>query len=261
MIAKGLKRGKTLPNRLESTLRLLPSIWPGATGIIIILCLAGCASAPPAAPGTGSSELALCPKGAAPEYVVNAILPAPPIDDTLSLAQITKLSEADKRHVVFGLTQTPLVIRSNMALLVVPGSLGGQCAYPTRISLTFDASARVIYIAHEFHGVEPCLYAQILGHEKRHVALDDKILTDATKSLPLTLPDRLAGMDGVWGSDAAAARTALDHRFRKATDALREEFRAGRLYAHAQEIDTPEEERRMFSVCNGRLGELYPQYR
>ena len=143
---------------------------------------------------------------------------------------------------------------------LAPAVGGGSCAYPQQVSLVLALGERVIHVAREFHTGEPCVYDEILGHERRHAALDDKLLGDEKIELPSALPERFADLDGVWGQDEHAARDALQERLQADTQALQAAIEEKRRAAHAAEIDTFEERHRLANACGGRLRELYPGF-
>jgi hypothetical protein len=191
---------------------------------------------------------------------VHLILPDPALDDSLSLAQITERAKSAQGHLLLGATESRMRIAALFRSRVVPSSTGGACAYVAQASLTLSLERRVIHIASEFRGAEPCLYDEILGHEKRHVALDDKLLREASETLREGPPPRFAAMDGVWGPDEASARQDIQRRLNSATDALEQGIQRDRQISHALQIDTAEERRRMLAVCNGRLAQLHPEF-
>lgn len=223
---------------------------------MVVLSLLGACASPDRAP---SSVASACPRGVPPAYAVNLVLPEPSLDNSLSLAQITERAKSAQGHLMLGATESRMQIAALFRSRVVPSSAGGACAYVAQASLTLSLDRRVIHIANEFHGTEPCLYDEILGHEKRHVALDDKLLREASETLRANPPPRFAMMDGVWGPDEASARQEIQHQLNAATDALEQSIQRDRQISHALQIDTAEERRRMLAVCQGRLAQLHPE--
>jgi hypothetical protein len=221
---------------------------------IACLSLHGCGGAEHA------KDLSACPRGAPPAYVVKTLLPEPEIDKTMTLAQIAERSHTDYRYLTLGASEGELIVIGVLSSRVAPSAAGGSCAYPKEVSLMLALGKRVIHIAREFDGTEPCVYGEVLGHERRHVALDDQLLRDESTALPAQLPARFADLDGVWGGDDAAARAALQQRLKADADALKTDLQEKRRAAHAKEIDTVEERRRLAHACQGRLKQLYPEF-
>ena len=205
-------------------------------------------------------DRAACARGAPPAYSVSLFLPEPKVDDTLTIAQIAKRSQVGYRYLTLGATIGKLVIVGVARPRVSEGVTGGDCAYPQAVAISMTLAQRVIHIAHEFHGTEPCVYHEILDHEHRHVALDDRLLLAEKTALPSALPARLVDLDGVWGNDAAAARSALSTRLQADLQALQDDIEAKRHAAHAAQIDTFDERHRLANACGGRLKQLYPSF-
>lgn len=229
--------------------------WFGVV-MLSLLGLSGCASggADPA------PEAQACPRGGAPVYAVKTLLPAPRIDNTLSLDQIAVRSDRGYRYLTLGDTESEFLVVGYAKSRTVPSAAGGDCAYPTKVSLMLALGKRVIHIAREFGANEPCVHREVLGHERRHVALDNAILTEEKASLPRTLPRLFADLDGVWGKDDAAARQNLRKRLDADDDGLHASIEAKRRAAQAADVDTVAEQHRLLRVCGGRLHQLYPEY-
>lgn len=201
-----------------------------------------------------------CPRGPTPRYAVRTFLGKPKIDDSLTLDQIGRLMKVDFRHMALGATESREVVFALITVRTVPGARGGVCAYPTRVVFTLGLTARKIHIASEFAEGEPCVYREVMGHEERHVALDNQLMRAAAESLRGTAATRFRDSDGVWGPNPAAARRNLQRRVERDEDRLRADIKEIRLAAHAAKIDTPQERRRLVDACGKRLARLYPGY-
>jgi len=223
------------------------------------LALAGCAG--PELPSAPQGQAAACPRQAAPRYDVIVNLPEPERDDRLSLAEISAHSQAAFRHLTLGETESRLQISAVFSARVAPGALGGVCLYIARAAFSLGFSQRVIHIAREFRGAESCLYDTVLDHERRHVALDDRIIEAAAQRLRADPPEQFATLNGVWGANEAEARAETQGHLNLATEALQRQIQRERQVAHALQIDTVDERRRMLAACNGRLTELHPEFR
>ncbi len=233
------------------------SLCNTAFALLGIAVLAACA---PLNSGP-TRDASACPRGAPPTYTVTPVLPEPKIDSSMTLDQIAERSKVDYRYMTLGATESKLIVIGVFNTRIASSSAGGVCAYPTEAMITVGFSDRVIHIAHEFQGSEPCVYKEVLGHEEEHVALDNRILADASASWARTLPQQLTDIDGVWGPDDATARQNLQTRMKAHEDALRAELQEKRNESHARDIDTQEERFRLRHTCNGRLAQLYPEFR
>lgn len=210
--------------------------------------------------GLESRDRLDCPRGPVPQYAVRTFLAQPKIDDSLSLDQIARLMKVDFRHMALGATESREVVFGLITVKTMASAKGGVCAYPTRIVVTLGLTARKIHIASEFAEREPCVYNEVLGHEERHVALDDQLMRAAAESLRGTAAKRFRDTYGVWGRNPASARRNLQRRLERDEDTLRADIKAIRLAAHAKKIDTPQERRRLVNACGRRLARLYPGY-
>ncbi len=210
--------------------------------------------------GLESRDLSYCPRGPAPDYAVTTFLPEPKIDKSMSLDQIGRLMNVDYRHMALGATESREVVFALMNVKVAQSPEGGVCAYPTRLAFTLGLTARRIHVASDFVGSEPCVYTEVLGHEKRHVALDDALMRAAAKALRAGAAKGLADLYGVWGRNEAAARENLQRRLEADEARVRTEIERKRIDAQADEIDTAAERHRLVAACNGRLSRLYPGY-
>lgn len=213
-----------------------------------------------AALGFQSRDLLECPREPVPAYGVSTFLPEPKIDRSMSLGQIGRLMKVDDRHMALGATQSHEVVFALMSVGTQKTPSGGACAYPTHIALTLALTARKIHVAKDFAQGEPCVYDEVLAHEKRHAALDDKLMGIAANALRIAAPKRFANLYGVWGANENAARQNLQRRLESDDEDLRVEIERKRVETQADEIDTAAERHRLVQACGGRLEKLYPGY-
>ena len=239
---------------LRRRLRLAAGLGAACLALCVLL---GCADSRDA---ELARDRAACARGSPPVYSVSLFLPEPKVDDTLTIAQIAERSRVDYRYLTLGATIGKLVVVGVARPRVSEGVTGGDCAYPQAVAISMTLAQRVIHVAREFRGTEPCVYREVLGHERRHVALDDQLLAAEKTALPTALPARLADLDGVWGKDAAAARGALSARLQADVQTLQDDIEAKRHAAHAAQIDTFDERHRLANACGGRLKQLYPSF-
>jgi hypothetical protein len=226
------------------------------TLIACLLSLWGCAASDSGA----ARDAASCPRAAPPSYVVKTLLPAPIVDDSMTLDQIARLSNRSYRYLTLGATESKFLVIGIATPRIAPALDSGACAYATKVSLTLALGKRVIHIAREFESKEPCVYGEVLDHERHHATLDDEILGEERARLPSVLPQRFADLDGVWGKNAAAARDNLRHRLDQDDEALRVAIEARRHREQAAEVDTLTERHRLLAACDGRLHQLYPEF-
>jgi len=229
-----------------------------ALGVLVFpLALGACAGYV----DTAAKDAEYCPRGPVPKFQITPVLSEPKIDTKLTLNDIAVLSHVEYNHLALGATEGKLLVLSVFSAHASPSPKGGVCVYPSDVELTVSVAGRVIHVAHEFVGTEPCVYGEILGHEKHHVSLDDQLLNQAAAELRASLPARLVPLYGVWGVDEPNARASLKVKIVKQVNAIQADIQAKRDAAHAEQVDTPEENVRLREACNGRLEQLYPRYR
>jgi hypothetical protein len=226
-------------------------------GGMVFVCLlalwvpfAGCAA-------RENQDALACPRGAPPDYALTFQSSPPSRDDTESVADLSREGELGFGHLALGLTEVQLSLAMSYNYRVAPALTDGVCNDPVRVTYRLAYARRVVHVAREFDH-EPCLHGEILAHEMRHVALDDKLLAEKRAELLAELPARLDGVRGIWGKDAAEANRRLLVLLQDAGEAMMAEIKALRIVEHARQIDTPEEQLRMGRVCNGRIREMFP---
>lgn len=225
---------------------------------LALLMLAACAREESEVPA--GREDAICPRGALPIVHVAVAHSEPLRDDSLSLDQLSGLDEAAFGKVALGATVSRFANPTQVAAIAAPALGAGFCAYLTRVDMVLKFSPRTVHVAREFHN-EPCIHAEVLAHELRHVALDDKMLDEEGSALAAELPSQLGMIGAVWGATREAAKTALNDRIVAIENRNSERFTLRRRLAHAQQIDTPAESRHVQQMCDGRVPQLLAIWR
>lgn len=225
---------------------------------LALLMLAACASEESAVPA--GRDDAICPRGSAPIVHVAVARGEPLRDDSLSLDELSHLDEAAFGKVALGATVSKFAMPTQIAAIAAPSLGAGFCAYLTRVDVVLKFSPRIVHVAREFHD-EPCVHDEVLAHELRHVALDDKMLTEEGSALAAELPSQLGMIGAVWGTTREAAKAALQERALAIEGKESERFAQRRRLAHAQQIDTPAESQRVQRMCNGRVPQLLAIWR
>ena len=175
-------------------------------------------------------------------------------DDSRSRAELQQLP-GSAGHLALGMTSATVSMSIEPVITYRGWQNGSACAYAADVRIRLSIPERVIRIARELRA-EPCLYDEVLAHERRHVVLDDEILKEQQHRLLRELPDRLKALEGVSGNSPEAAYNAFRGRLRDILRTISDEIEAERVRRHRDEIDTPDEIGRARSMCQGRLQQL-----
>jgi len=159
-----------------------------ACRIVAVLC-AMLATAAQAASGT-------CPAPVEqPVVTVTPMLPAPPEGHSLSYGELTtRLNHAMKPGAdALGLSSSKLDAGRIATQFMLVHHGGAACYYLTSLDVSFGYSERSVEIAREVPQGS-CMYAKILEHEHKHVAVDDAILRDNLSYVTAQLQDFADGI-------------------------------------------------------------------
>jgi len=230
---------------MRSKARLHAVLWPA---LALTLALAACVR-----PADKAAEA--CPAGSPPEFRVDFAAIPPARDDSLSTAELSREGDVAFGRVAVGLTVVRLTVKADFRVHNVPALTDGICAYPGAVAFHVAYAERVVHVARELAD-EPCLHREVLDHENRHVALDDRYFPAAVKALEAGLPARF-GPGVAWAHDAEAADAQVRAHVEAILRQLVADLDASRRDEHRRQVDTPEEEARMLAACGGRLRQLH----
>ncbi len=204
-----------------------------------------------------------CPPYQPPQVTVMPYATTARYDDTQSLAQIAQMSQragvaVGAREMRVGLTAASLRIES--AFTTASRQMPNDpmvCSQISRFELRFGFDDLTVFLARELPR-HSCGYQVVLGHENKHVATDQRILAAYLPQLPqlLTQTLRQTGVLRTGSSEAAQLR------FRVLLDAYVQQLTASIEAVRRQQqqqIDTPEEYRRITQSCGGDIARLAQQ--
>lgn len=221
-----------------------------AAGLALPLLLL--AAAPPAAaPRRGGGPAAACPS-AEPRVRLDVEDPEP----VVGAADIDDLhaSSGRPRSAVthhLGLTSSRIEWRSELTARVAPGVPRGRgsaaaCAVPEEVTLSLALAEHRVRIAREIPE-GGCLWREVLAHERRHVAVNRRVLRDAAARLRAAVRAWAAGAEAR-AADPDETVAALQRGLRRAAEPVLARMRAEQRAGH-RAIDTPAEYRRLSRVC------------
>ncbi len=229
--------------------RILP-IPQSILGIVLVLAML-------AAPALAAP----CPAGPEPRVSVSTEHDPPPVTDTLSIAEIAPMAARalvrGDRSVAVGLSVSRLGLELQWVEQVLPLRDGTVCGAVASLTAVLSFRETHVYVAREVAG-DPCLRAEVLGHEHKHVATDQAILDDWAPRLRRRLTDAAAGLSAV----AAGGRSAVGARIKAVLSAaetsLAAEMKAD-LTRRQAAVDSSAEYARVAASCGGRLAKLIGQ--
>ena len=190
-----------------------------------------------------------CPPRGAPMVRVVVSDPEPRVLSALSSTELRAAvgEDATDGHLHhLGITVSRVEWRSEITVRS-QGVVGGPvCALPAELQITLLHAEHSIRLARELPR-GGCLSREVMAHERRHVAVNRRTLRDAATALR-GVAQRWAARAEARAPDVAAAAAALQDELEAAVEPVLARLRAAREAGHAA-IDTPEEYRRLGSVC------------
>ncbi len=205
-------------------------------------------------PAMTAAEAGVCPAARqAPAVTVTALLPPPPETHTASYRELTsKLNRALRPDSdALGLSSSLLGENPRSSFRMVPH--GGQdCYYLAALEVQFGYVERLVQVAREVPE-ESCLYREILGHERKHVAVDDAVVRDSLPYVEAEVRRFAAGFGPVQAPDRETVDQLLDAALEKAMRPILDHVSA--LENAAQDkVDTPAEYARVENACRIQAG-------
>lgn len=131
---------------------------------------------------------------------------------------------------------------------------GSVCVQP-KVEITLAYQPLLVEVASELR-LSHCLREEVLAHEQQHVQAYRAHLERAARQLSTDLPAVLGDVSfhaASFDEASTAIDQALDARVEVAIQSALDQVSV----VHAG-IDTPEESARMYTVCQGALGMLWP---
>jgi hypothetical protein len=214
-----------------------------ATVPLAVLLLAAAAARP--------AEAALVCERHSPAVTVTVDEPPPAIDNTLTQPGLQKRAGKFNHagHAMLGLYSAEFMV--SWRTITAWQSLGSEaCHWIDRVTIEIAVTHRKIYVIRA-RRPGTCLYDSVLGHERKHQAVDDGVVAEyrerfaqaaerAIAALPPPAPVALGE-----GKAAAARLTAAVEKALRASVGAMNAARDARQAA----VDTPSEYRRVGAAC------------
>lgn len=154
---------------------------------------------------------------------------------------------------VSGLTDMPVVVSPEINFQLLTSDTGIVCMQVMGVDLKIQTRDSMVYIAQEIPQ-DSCSYRAVFEHELKHVALTRSALQDAAPVLKTQFQDFLRPF-GVTKTTVAQMETTKDsynQAINNYVSALSIRLNT-LLRKQQQEIDTPEEYKRVNDACDGEL--------
>lgn len=228
----------------------------------LLFCTLGPVLAPdPAAAQSGGR--ASCPSFGRPKVTIDYQMAPIRRDDGKSLAQLARMpgrkpGPAGSAHGhVLGLTQARYGESSKIGALFQPMPGGTVCGALQSLDVTFGFQERTVLVARELPKGS-CIHGEVLEHEMKHIATDEKLLKEFGPTLERRLEAAAARIGTVRARSQeqvlAAVRKPLEAEMRR----LFQEFGQKRDRAQAK-VDTVAEYDRVSQSCGGEVSKYLPE--
>lgn len=147
--------------------------------------------------------------------------------------------------------------RSNLEALVQPMGDGSVCVAPKLLTVGFGYEERTIYIARELPQ-DSCIFGEVMGHEMKHITVDEQLLRDYGPTLRSRLETAVARMRPVRARSRDQAMRALLQPVNGLLRQMLREFGQERERRQAS-VDTLAEYQRVSRSCNGEIERYIPK--
>jgi hypothetical protein len=194
---------------------------------------------------------------------VTPLFEEPQADFTQNLATIQQIAR-DPRHslaesLALGVTRYNPVLEIHVPIEVVTPPSGLACAYVKHADVTVGYRDVVVFIASEIPR-DSCGFAEIMGHEQKHIAVNRELLA---KYAPL-IEEKLRSYLKLYGvfrvENVDYAKSLLHDRLGAITGDLVAQMQSENVELQRQ-VDSPEEYARLGRVCNGELAAIAGEFR
>jgi len=225
--------------------------------VIIILCLF-------LLPYTASAQdqSTSCPSYPdVPVHIINRF-DTPNYDYTQTIP--TLMGQASDTHhsihesIPLGLTRyRPLLsIRLTTKTMDIPEGL--TCIYVEHVDVTLGYQDVIVFIANEVPP-QSCGFQEVLAHEQKHIAVNQKLLEEYSPLIEARLKDYLK-LNGVFREpDPQYATTLVHDGMQGILEDIMNDFHTENT-RRQQRVDSHEEYQRLGLVCNGQLSAIAHRY-
>lgn len=203
-----------------------------------------------------------CPDFSSPLITINKLAASPRLDNTMGLTNLRQMAmdthkefSSQNHETPVGLTAASLKLDSRFEIKLRTNTNDPMvCAQISALTLHFGFDDTMVYMARELPQPS-CSYSEVLGHEQKHVAVDQMLVDTMTPLLQKILQEAIASIGVIRASSPKVAEqqiTALVHNYMKDLGSHLSEIRKKKQ----AQIDTPEEYDRLSRSCNGELSRL-----
>jgi hypothetical protein len=208
----------------------------------------------PVAPEPGAPRPAACPQRGTPLLRVTISDPDVRLLPPVSAEQLRRLAEVPEEaaHAPgqilhhLGLTMSRVEWRSEITVRSQGLPNGPVCGVPSEVRLSLVHAEHSIRLAREVPR-NGCLAREVLAHERRHAEVNRRTLRQAADAMR-SVGRAWAAQAEAQAPNAARAAQALQDDLTLALEPVLAMLREARQHGH-DEIDTPEEYRRLGRVC------------
>lgn len=165
----------------------------------------------------------------------------------------SSLEKIGKNNQVFGLTEIAIDTHFNLAVSVVPSDINNIKCGRLTLKVSFETPTPIIYLAQELYA-NSCAFKEVLEHEKRHVALQKRLLKELLKEVETEMGRVYNGQ--YFQGDSEQLIQRFNQEVTRFWKPRWENRLAGFSFYHAQEIDTPAESERMGVLCDAELSKI-----
>jgi hypothetical protein len=204
-----------------------------------------------------AAEASACGRFDAPEVRIDFESVPVHQDFTRSMAQLQSMPgrapaprEAANGRVL-GLAHAKYGERSQVGVVFRATQDGGYCGTLGSLTVNFGFEERTVLVARELP-TNVCIHGEVLKHEMRHVAVDEKALKDFIPTVRRTLETLAAHVGVVRGRTREQLTGAIRRPIEAALRDMLREFGQERERRQA-EVDTLEEYKRVSASCGGEL--------
>ena len=210
---------------------------------------------------SAQAEVIDCGPYEEPKVNVLPIYAPPQYNDSLTLQDIRVMSGqpdstyAGLHNLPVGLTSSNLRLDSSFEVTIRTNSQDPMaCAQISNFTLHFGFDDTTVYLANELP-LHSCSYETVLEHESRHVATDQYILATYLPQLPALLTNAIRQTGVIRAASPAAAEEHLNNVMQNVLRDLGAYIASVREKMQ-QQIDSPEEYKRISRSCNGEIASL-----
>ena len=215
-----------------------------ASGIALMLAMA---------PPSDARAEAACAGARDPQILVNSFYDPVTLDTRTPLKELAGLVQSGTltHEYPAAMSQGQMTLEADYEASSERLPDGGFCGAISLIRVRFGFKENMIRIAREVPK-NSCSYRVVLGHEQKHIAVDQAIVTEFTPKIEAAFSQAANHIGGVARLSPGDVQRAIDFAFRDHLRNIATNLQETRSIRQSQ-IDTPEEYERVSHSCDGQL--------